>query len=93
MARVRYNLEQRVFIYDCYVKTNSYKLCRRKFRRKFLETTYPSEDTISKLDKKVRTHSILIDRKPFIFVRIKLLLFLKLNPWIMKKERGFVIGL
>jgi hypothetical protein len=35
MARVRYNLEQRVFIYDCYVKTNSYKSCRRKCRHKF----------------------------------------------------------
>jgi hypothetical protein len=25
IARVRYNLEQRVFVYDCYEKTNSYK--------------------------------------------------------------------
>jgi hypothetical protein len=63
MARARYNLEQRVFIYDCYVKTNSYKSCRRKFRRKFPGTTCPSGDTISKLVKKVRTHGILIDRK------------------------------
>jgi uncharacterized membrane protein YczE len=89
--------------------------------------------------KKVRTHGILIDRKPLkssvliegklddishrlensprkslqqiaqqsgvsvgsaskaanccIFVCVKLLLFLKLNLWIMKKEWGFVIGL
>jgi hypothetical protein len=64
MARVRYNLEQRVFIYDCYVKTNSCKLCRRKFRRKFPETTGPSGVTISILVKKFRTHDILIDRKP-----------------------------
>jgi hypothetical protein len=64
MARVRYNLEQRVFIYDCYVKTNSYISCRRKFRRKFPETTCPSGDTISKLGKTFRTHDILIDRKP-----------------------------
>jgi hypothetical protein len=35
MARERYNLEQRVFIYDCNVKTNSYKSCRRKFLSKF----------------------------------------------------------
>jgi hypothetical protein len=39
MARVRYNLEQRVFIYDCYVKSNSYKSCRRKFRLEFPDTT------------------------------------------------------
>jgi hypothetical protein len=36
MARVRYNLEQRVSIYDCYVKTNSHKSCRRKFTVNFL---------------------------------------------------------
>jgi hypothetical protein len=64
MSCVRYNLEQRVFIYDCYVKTNSYKLCRRKFRHKFPDTTCPSGNTISKFVKKVRTHGILIDRKP-----------------------------
>jgi hypothetical protein len=64
MGRVRYNLEQRVFIYDFYVKTNSYKSCRRKFHRKFPETTCLSGDTVSKLVKKVRIHGILIDRKP-----------------------------
>jgi hypothetical protein len=65
MARVRYNLEQRVFIYDCYVgKKNSYKSCRRKFRRIFPNATCPSGDTISKLETKVRTDGILIDRKP-----------------------------
>jgi hypothetical protein len=62
MARVQYNLEQRVFIYDCYVKTNSYKSCTRKFCYKFPETC-PSGDTISKSVKKLRTHGILIDRK------------------------------
>jgi hypothetical protein len=55
MARVRYNLVQRVFMYDCYVKTNSCKSCKRKFRSKFPDTC-PSRETISKLVKKVRTH-------------------------------------
>jgi hypothetical protein len=64
MAHVRYNLEQRVFIYDCYVKKKKHKLCRRKFHHKFPDTTCPSGDTISKLVKKVRIHGILIDRKP-----------------------------
>jgi hypothetical protein len=63
MARVRYNLEQRIFIYDCYVKTNSYKSYRKKLCHKFPDTTLPSGDTISKLVKKVRTHSNLTDRK------------------------------
>jgi hypothetical protein len=63
MTRVRYNLEQRVFIYDCYVKTNSYKSCRRKCRRTFPDTC-PSGDTISKLVNKIRTNVILINKKP-----------------------------
>jgi hypothetical protein len=61
MPRVRYNAEQRVFIYDCYVKNNSYNLCRKKFRH--TGTTCPSGDTISKLVKTVQTHDILSDRK------------------------------
>jgi hypothetical protein len=60
MAHVRYNLELRVFIYDCYMEKNSYKSCRRKFP----DTTCPSGDSVSKLVTKVRTHGILIDRKP-----------------------------
>jgi hypothetical protein len=61
-AHVRYNLEQRVFIYDCYVREkNLYKSCRRKFRLKFPDTTCPA-DTISKLVNKVRIHRIFIDR-------------------------------
>jgi hypothetical protein len=42
------------------VENNSYKPCRRKYRRKFPDTTCPSGDTISKLV----SHGILIDRKP-----------------------------
>jgi hypothetical protein len=61
---VRYKFEQRVFIYDCYVKKNTYKSCRRKFHLKFPDTTCLSGDTVSKLVKKVQTHGILIDRKP-----------------------------
>jgi hypothetical protein len=52
-----------VFIYNCYVKKNSHKSCKRKFLCKFPKTC-PSRDIISKLVKKVRTHSILINRKP-----------------------------
>jgi hypothetical protein len=32
---MRYTLEQRVFLYDTYVKYGSARKCRRKFRRKF----------------------------------------------------------
>jgi hypothetical protein len=52
MARVRHNLEQRVFIHDCYAK--------KKLIQIMQDTTCPSGDTISKLVSKVRTHGILI---------------------------------
>jgi hypothetical protein len=65
MTRVRYNLEPRVFICDCYArKKGSYKSFRRKFHNKFPDTTCPSGDIICKLMKKILTHSILIDRTP-----------------------------
>jgi hypothetical protein len=64
MARVTYNLEQRVFIYDCYVKKKLILIVQEKIRRKFPDTTFPSGDTISKLVKKVRTNGISSDRKP-----------------------------
>jgi hypothetical protein len=60
MACVLYSLQQRVFIYDCYVKEISYKSNRRNFP----ESTRPSGDTFSKLVKKVKENGILIDRKP-----------------------------
>jgi hypothetical protein len=60
---VRYNLEQKDFIHDCYVK-KLIQIVQEKILRKFPETICPFADTISKLVKKVRTHSILINRKP-----------------------------
>jgi hypothetical protein len=58
------NVEQRLFIYYCYVVKTHTKYCRRKFRFTFSDTACPFGDTISKLAKKVRTNGILIDRKP-----------------------------
>jgi hypothetical protein len=52
MACVRYNLDHIVFIYDCYVKKNSYKSCRRKFYFKSPNTTCPPGDTVSELWRK-----------------------------------------
>jgi hypothetical protein len=66
---VRCNSEQRVFIYDFYVKKNSYKSWRRKFRRKVPDSC-PSGDTISKLVKKVWTNGILSGRKPLEINRV-----------------------
>jgi hypothetical protein len=86
MDRVRYSLEQRVFIYDYYVKTNSYKSRKREFRRKFSITKCPCGAKIYKLVKKVRIHGILIDRKPLKNRPYKITVAHEINLWIMKKE-------
>jgi hypothetical protein len=59
---VRYTLEQRVFVYDTYVKYGSAGKCRRKFRRKFHGERVPSRQTIHHLVNKLRT-GFLIDRR------------------------------
>jgi transposase len=60
---VRYTLEQRVYLYDTYVKYGSARKCRRKFRRKFCDETVPSRQTIHNLVNKVRSTGLLIDKK------------------------------
>jgi hypothetical protein len=47
-------VEQRIFLYESYVKCGSAKKCRRKFSQKFPGTTIPSTTDICKLIKKVR---------------------------------------
>jgi hypothetical protein len=55
----RYTLEQRVFLYDSYVKYGSAGKCRRKFR----DESVPSRQTIHNLVNKLRTTGLLIDKK------------------------------
>jgi hypothetical protein len=52
---VRYTLEQRVFLYDIYVKYGSARKCRRKFRRKFHDERGPSKQTIHNLVNELRS--------------------------------------
>jgi Fe2+ transport system protein FeoA len=56
---VRYTLEQRVFLYDTYVKYGSAGKCRRKFRGERV----PSRQTIHNLVNKLRTMGFLIGKK------------------------------
>jgi transposase len=56
-------LEQRVFLYDTYVKYGSAGKCRRKFRRKFRDERVSSIQTIHNLLNKLRTMGLLIDKK------------------------------
>jgi hypothetical protein len=60
---VRYTSEQRVFLYDTYVKYGSAGKWRRKFRRKFRDERVPSGQTIHNLVNKLRTTGLLIDKK------------------------------
>lgn len=63
MPRVRYTLEQRVYMYDTYVKSGSAREVRRRFRRKFQEITVPQRETVHKLVNKVRRTGSVLDRK------------------------------
>jgi hypothetical protein len=60
---VRDTLEQRVFLYDTYVKYGSAGKCRQKFRRKFRDERVPSRQTIYILVNKLRTKGLLTDKK------------------------------
>jgi hypothetical protein len=60
---VRYTLEQRVYLYDSYVKYGSARNCRGEFRRKFRDEWVPSRQTIHNLVNKLRSTGFLIDKK------------------------------
>jgi transposase len=60
---VQYTLEQRVLLYDTYMKYGSVRKCRQKFRCKFRDGRVRSKQTIHKLVNKPRSTGLLIDKK------------------------------
>jgi hypothetical protein len=60
---VKYTLEERVFLYDSYVKYGAARKCQQKFRCKFHDEKLPSTQTIHNLVNKLRTVGLLIDKK------------------------------
>jgi hypothetical protein len=56
---IRDTLEERVFLYDSYVKYGSASKCGRKFR----DERVPSRQTIHNLVNKLRTSGHVIDKK------------------------------
>jgi hypothetical protein len=60
---VKYTLEQRIFLYDSYVKKKSYKSCKRRFRRRYPGDRIPASSTILRLVKKVRLTGSFLDKK------------------------------
>jgi hypothetical protein len=59
-----YTDEQRVFLYESYVKCGFARKCRRKFRGKFPGTAVPSTIGIHELLNKVRSTGSLPEKKP-----------------------------
>jgi hypothetical protein len=61
---VRYTVEQRTFMRESSVKCGSARKCRRKFRLKFPGIKVPSTKGIHKLNNKVRSAGLLLDKEP-----------------------------
>jgi hypothetical protein len=60
---VKYTLEQRIFLYDSYVKKKSCKSGKRRFRRRYPGVCIPASSTILRLVKTVRSTGSFLDKK------------------------------
>ncbi|PSN35294.1 hypothetical protein C0J52_15241 [Blattella germanica] len=63
MPRVKYPLEQRVFLFKTYTRKHSYLKCRIRFIRKFRGVSLPNKSTIHRLVCKVRETGAFADKK------------------------------
>ena len=64
MPQNKYTLEQRVFIFETFIKTKSTSTVRKRFMRKFSGQPIPCRDTVRKLVMKFRNSGSLLDKKP-----------------------------
>ena len=60
---MQYNVSQRVFIVNTYLRKKSYKKCRSKFRSRFPGVSVPSKSTIHRLVSKFRETGSVIKNK------------------------------
>jgi hypothetical protein len=60
---VKYTLEQRILLYDSYVKKKSYKSCKRRFCHRYPGVCIPASSTILRLVKKVCSTGSFLDKK------------------------------
>jgi hypothetical protein len=58
-----YILEQRVFLYDTYLKSGSARKCWQKFQSKFDDERVPSRQTIHNLVSKLRTGLLILKKQ------------------------------
>ncbi|PSN36057.1 hypothetical protein C0J52_23075 [Blattella germanica] len=63
MPRVKYPLEQPVFLFETYTRQRSYLKCRIRFIRKFPGVSVPNKSTINRLECKVRETGAFTDKK------------------------------
>jgi hypothetical protein len=72
----KYTLQQRIYLYDMYVRYKAYPKCQMKFKRKFSGTRIPSKPMIQKVVTKVRATGSVLDRrkrpKPRVLTKEKL---------------------
>jgi hypothetical protein len=62
-TKMKFTIEQRVFIVDTFARKETYKKCIRKFRRKYPNSPVPTKSCVSKLVKKWRATGSVCDLK------------------------------
>ncbi|KDR16419.1 uncharacterized protein LOC110832618 [Zootermopsis nevadensis] len=60
---MNYSVQQRVFMYDSYVKYSSWKKCVQKFSQKYPGFTLPSKSTIYRIVRQVHRTGTVLDKK------------------------------
>ena len=63
MARSEFTLAHRIFMYESYVRTESYREVTR-LRNRFPDIRAPHRDTVRKLVNRFRETGSVLDRKP-----------------------------
>ena len=64
MPRSEFTLAHRIFMYDSYVRTESYREVTRLFSDRFPDIPAPHRDTVRKLVNRFRETGSVLDRKP-----------------------------
>jgi hypothetical protein len=60
---MKYNVEQKLFIYDTFVQCSSWRKCHRKFCRKYPDSTVPCKATIYNTVTESHSTESVLDRK------------------------------
>jgi hypothetical protein len=61
-SRMKYVVEQKIFIYDTFVQHSSWRKCQRKFHRKYTDSTVPRKTTIYNITRKLCSMWLVLDK-------------------------------